>query len=835
MNHYHSGGIRSHISLEFVFAIALVAGLGFLVLSSPRANAAECVPSPRSHLVAEDILVSGGVATGKIKNTSPDCSYSVGLASYRVYASRDASTIDYLNTQELHDKDIRSIAPGASVTLSVNLPGCDYQVDLFEGSYAPVPPDFELLPDTHTLFKWYINRALGVCVHENNLPIGYHEAETGSVPEADCKASGWAADPDSKDKDLLINIYSDGRLVAKTFANLYRRDLQDAGVCTRGTCAFVVNLADIISPNVPHVIRVKARDAQTLEEVDLTWTPKKLTCTAPVQNEDPSPVVDIRANNQNGPITIPSGTGAVISWTSSNATACTVSPSGWTGISGSQSSGNLTASRTYSVTCTGPGGTATDSVTVNVSSAPQAPTADIKANGSDGPVTIAYDTAANLSWTSSNATSCSVSLGAFSGTLGSVSTGNLVFSQTYQLTCTGPGGTATDSVGVNIASQQSAPTVDIKANGSDGTVTLGYNASAFVTWTSSNASVCNVFPFGGTGTSGSYTETPGNSRTYSVTCTGPGGTANDSVTVNVNQPLLPTVNLTASQHTITQGNASLLSWTSSNADSCSVSGGWTGGRFVNGYENVYPQFTTTYVITCVNSFGVAQDTETVGVLPVSNNPSNLFITKRGLNRTLNQSATNSFFEAQGGDVIEFEIRVRNTDIASGVVTVRDALPQEFLYINGSTRLDGVFVQDGIIGSGISLGIVQPNQERLVTFQVRVLLGTTPRTVVNVASASMNSGIQTSTATITIRNRGQVLGAADVVTGPEDILPLVLLFGFASSLMSYYYFFARREGWGFGGILRMQRIRTVYAKQDVFKRKFVRAVAKIKEREPYGGL
>lgn len=85
---------------------------------------------------------------------------------------------------------------------------------------------------------------------------------------------------------------------------------------------------------------------------------------------------------------------------------------------------------------------------------PIPPTANIKANGSDGPITIPYNTSAIISWTSTDATSCSVSPGGFSGTSGSQSTGNLTSTTTYTLTCNGAAGTtpASDSVTINTTS-----------------------------------------------------------------------------------------------------------------------------------------------------------------------------------------------------------------------------------------------------------------------------------------------------------------------------------------------------------------------------------------------
>ncbi len=81
---------------------------------------------------------------------------------------------------------------------------------------------------------------------------------------------------------------------------------------------------------------------------------------------------------------------------------------------------------------------------------------DLRVNGSDGSITIPYNSSATLSWTSSNADHCYAS-NAWSGskgTSGSESTGILTSSRTYTLTCSGSGGSASDSVTVYIESQQ---------------------------------------------------------------------------------------------------------------------------------------------------------------------------------------------------------------------------------------------------------------------------------------------------------------------------------------------------------------------------------------------
>lgn len=82
------------------------------------------------------------------------------------------------------------------------------------------------------------------------------------------------------------------------------------------------------------------------------------------------------------------------------------------------------------------------------------------------------------------------------------------------------------------------PTVDIKANGYDGSVTLPYNTQITLTWMASNASSC-VASGDWSGTKSlSGTEYVGNltsSKTYILTCSNSCGSTSDSVTVSPQQ------------------------------------------------------------------------------------------------------------------------------------------------------------------------------------------------------------------------------------------------------------------------------------------------------------
>ena len=83
------------------------------------------------------------------------------------------------------------------------------------------------------------------------------------------------------------------------------------------------------------------------------------------------------------------------------------------------------------------------------------PTVDISSN----PATVSPNQAATLSWSSTNATSCTAS-GSWSGsqaTSGTSSTGALSSSSTYMLTCTGTGGSVSQSATVTVAASTPAP------------------------------------------------------------------------------------------------------------------------------------------------------------------------------------------------------------------------------------------------------------------------------------------------------------------------------------------------------------------------------------------
>ena len=83
----------------------------------------------------------------------------------------------------------------------------------------------------------------------------------------------------------------------------------------------------------------------------------------------------------------------------------------------------------------------------------------------------------------------------------------------------------------------------------------------------------------------------------------------------------PTVTFVANPTTIRRGESAALSWTSTNADYCVASGGWSEWVFSGGAENVYPKVTTDYGITCSGIGGTAASKVTITVTDAATIPS----------------------------------------------------------------------------------------------------------------------------------------------------------------------------------------------------------------------
>lgn len=236
--------------------------------------------------------------------------------------------------------------------------------------------------------------------------------------------------------------------------------------------------------------------------------------------------------------------------------------------------------------------------------------------------TVNIGTPVTLSWAAA-ADRCYASDG-WSGevnVVGSATTPGLTQVTDYVLQCVGLGGATAATVSVNVIDPNPAPIISLTVADK----TIGPGDATTLSWASFNASRCRAVGdwAGLRSTAGSQsTGSLLSSRTFMLICSGNGGSDTASVTVTidatmalkeptptggsdpgdtepVNQASSLTVSLSALDPLIDSGALTTLTWSSTNADSCSASGGWSGSRTTSGNQTVGPLVAnTSFALTC---------------------------------------------------------------------------------------------------------------------------------------------------------------------------------------------------------------------------------------------
>jgi hypothetical protein len=155
------------------------------------------------------------------------------------------------------------------------------------------------------------------------------------------------------------------------------------------------------------------------------------------------------------------------------------------------------------------------------------------------------------------------------------------------------------------------PTVSLTAD----PITIYKDDAATLSWTSANAYICEIIPsIGRVMPNGEITVSPSRSTTYAITATGVGGKTTTSQMVSVNSRP-PTVTLSADPPAIPPGGSTTLTWTSANANTCSMTPS-IGSIGTSGSKSVNPTKTTTYKITATGYGGSVSASVVVSVIPL---------------------------------------------------------------------------------------------------------------------------------------------------------------------------------------------------------------------------
>lgn len=372
------------------------------------------------------------------------------------------------------------------------------------------------------------------------------------------------------------------------------------------------NATDVsINHGVGNVADDGSQSVNVTDDITYTLTASgpggQVTCNAhidvgPPPNPD-APVCTLVAT----PATLPVGGGTVtLAWTTQNAASATidqgvgsVSP-----VSGGQTTTTTNASKTYTMTATGPGGTVTCSDAVVV----PPPTPDLACTLDATPTTLPIGGGTvTLNWTTQNAATASIDqgVGTVSPTAGGSVQAQTSTSKTYTLTAIGSGGqTVTCSRAVTVP----PPTPQLACVLTASPHQVAPGGSSTLTWTTQNATSFSINQG-----IGPVTPVPGGSvstgainsnTTFTGTATGANGqtiTCSDAVTVST-EPPAPLCEISLNKSSIVVGESAVVTWNTTNVVTAIINQG-IGNVAVDGSQTVSPTQNTTYTLTGTSANG----------------------------------------------------------------------------------------------------------------------------------------------------------------------------------------------------------------------------------------
>ncbi|MFA6375989.1 MAG: hypothetical protein WCX69_01155 [Candidatus Paceibacterota bacterium] len=354
-----------------------------------------------------NVAGNGVQTTLNVTNKTSCGAKQVSLCSYRVYIR--PNNAGWLSTQTLFDSQVITLQPGQTVTMAVDTDTCMNQVDAYEG-----PCVYPFVSDNTAVPYIFAGRMTDftdiLCVNcTNECTVvgqkecsgnGYRQCEKGAggclkwgtvtncavseicsggicIPSCTdecsvmdqrvCSGNGWKQcgnyDSDScKEWGTITNCASDE-------------------ICNNGSC--VKTCADECTLNQHQCSGSSGRTCGIFGGTCTSWGTYQLcdtrcyTCgdnrcdcgetrsTCPQDCGYNTPTVDLRSSGS-----VACNQTATLTWSSTNADSCTASGS-WSGsktTNGSESVGNFTGSRVFTLTCSNSGGSAADSVTLTGSS-----------------------------------------------------------------------------------------------------------------------------------------------------------------------------------------------------------------------------------------------------------------------------------------------------------------------------------------------------------------------------------------------------------------------------------------------------------------------------------
>jgi hypothetical protein len=323
------------------------------------------------------------------------------------------------------------------------------------------------------------------------------------------------------------------------------------------------------------------------------------------------------------PTSITLGEATTFAWSSTNATALTISGLVNSNLlNGARTiTPSMTGTQTISYTATSPGNPATSgtfTLQVNAAVVPVTPIV----TGSFSPASVTAGQSSTFTWSSTNATNLLLSGAVSSTALNGTTTVTPAAAGTSTVNYTAISSTNTALTGQFDLIAITAPPITPTVSGSFSPASITLGQTTTLTWSSTNATrltlTGNVTSSQLNGTS-SITPTTIGTKTVNYTATSNTGTViTGSFTVSVAAAALitPVVNGSFSPLSITLGQTTTLTWSSTNATTLALSGAVTSSQ-LNGSSAITP--TTTGTKTVNYTATSSTSTTTTGTFAVTVN------------------------------------------------------------------------------------------------------------------------------------------------------------------------------------------------------------------------
>ena len=268
-------------------------------------------------------------------------------------------------------------------------------------------------------------------------------------------------------------------------------------------------------------------------------------------------------------------------------------------------------------------------------------------------VNVTTGSAATLTWSSSDVTSCTASgdWGGVKATSGSESTGvvGIAGTKNYNLTCTGAGGTVTKTASVVVTDAVVVPVTTTFKIGDR--ISVKNNVNVRTSGMIAPSTLIGVNPLGSQGvlvagpvvSSDAFGVITWFNVNFDTGFDGWVGADNYVLLPPATStPPLPALTFSASPASVLVGNSSILTWSSANVTACGASGGWSGSKAAAGSEStglLATTGTTTYTLVCTGTGGTVSKSLTVRAVPSGTIGTATTSLRVSVNNTVNVRAT----------------------------------------------------------------------------------------------------------------------------------------------------------------------------------------------------